>query len=136
MEAAQLTQAGSGVCDRRGYGADSDHNPWDGVTKDFILNDVGPRHGFASWPHKVNYNSAVVRAQHPRATPEKSVGSQIAPTLFGPEGTLARGLLQAKWVASPLPGKPAITSSPSVRVSTPRSPDAAYPRRAIGTSGW
>jgi hypothetical protein len=54
-----------GICDVQSR-VDSDHNPWDDVTKDFFLNDIKPWHGLAAWLYKVNYNSAVARTQHTR----------------------------------------------------------------------
>jgi hypothetical protein len=59
--------------------ADSDHYPREGVTKDFFLNDIRPRHGLAAWLYKVNYNSAVVRTQHTRRNfDDSSKGGLVA----------------------------------------------------------
>jgi hypothetical protein len=48
--------------------ADSDHNPREEITKDFLPDDMDerPRHRFAAWFYEVNYNHAVARSYYTR----------------------------------------------------------------------
>ena len=44
--------------------ADSDHNPWKGVAKGFLPNDIRPRNRVAVRLYKINDNHAVDRPEH------------------------------------------------------------------------